>query len=231
MPYDDHIITQVATGLFGVREETIQRVPDRGVQVRPGREAGSGRPPPRRQGDTPAWPRMREAVAGSALFSPFPFHSVYSVEDHKKHVDWIKEINPQGPGLGEGLDPDRRGHGGGGELLRRRAHRPARRQLRRHRRGAGHRQEEHRHAHRVRHPEGAQVPHGRRASATRSPSSPAAASAPPTTWPRPSPWAPTACVIGTAEMVALECIRCHHCESGRGCAARHRHHRPGARRA
>ena len=26
-PYDDHVITQVATGLFGVREETIQRVP------------------------------------------------------------------------------------------------------------------------------------------------------------------------------------------------------------
>ena len=38
---------------------------------------------------------MREAVAGNALFSPFPFHSVYSVEDHKKHVDWIKEINPR----------------------------------------------------------------------------------------------------------------------------------------
>jgi glutamate synthase domain-containing protein 2 len=36
---------------------------------------------------------MREAVAGNALFSPFPFHSVYSVEDHKKHVDWIKEVN------------------------------------------------------------------------------------------------------------------------------------------
>jgi glutamate synthase domain-containing protein 2 len=38
---------------------------------------------------------MRESVIGSALFSPFPFHSVYSVEDHKKHVDWIKEINPK----------------------------------------------------------------------------------------------------------------------------------------
>ena len=25
-PYDDHVITQVATGLFGVREDTIQRV-------------------------------------------------------------------------------------------------------------------------------------------------------------------------------------------------------------
>ena len=38
---------------------------------------------------------MRETVVGNALFSPFPFHSVYSVEDHKKHVDWIKAINPQ----------------------------------------------------------------------------------------------------------------------------------------
>ena len=38
---------------------------------------------------------MRETVVGSALFSPFPFHSVYSVEDHKKHVDWVKAINPR----------------------------------------------------------------------------------------------------------------------------------------
>jgi glutamate synthase domain-containing protein 2 len=30
---------------------------------------------------------------GSSLFSPFPFHSVYSIEDHKKHLDWIKQIN------------------------------------------------------------------------------------------------------------------------------------------
>lgn len=44
---------------------------------------------------TPKVAKMREAVAGSSLFSPFPFHSVYSIEDHKKHVDWIKEINPQ----------------------------------------------------------------------------------------------------------------------------------------
>jgi glutamate synthase domain-containing protein 2 len=38
---------------------------------------------------------MREAVQGSSLFSPFPFHSVYSIEDHKKHIDWIKEMNPR----------------------------------------------------------------------------------------------------------------------------------------
>jgi glutamate synthase domain-containing protein 2 len=38
--------------------------------------------------------RMRQAVQGTSLFSPFPFHSVYSVEDHKKHVDWLKHTNP-----------------------------------------------------------------------------------------------------------------------------------------
>ena len=36
---------------------------------------------------------MRETVVGISLFSPFPFHSVYSIEDHKKHIDWIKHIN------------------------------------------------------------------------------------------------------------------------------------------
>jgi glutamate synthase domain-containing protein 2 len=30
-----------------------------------------------------------------SLFSPFPFHSVYSVEDHKKHIDWIKAVNAE----------------------------------------------------------------------------------------------------------------------------------------
>jgi glutamate synthase domain-containing protein 2 len=40
--------------------------------------------------------RLREAVQGTSLFSPFPFHSVYSVEDHKKHVDWLKQVNPKG---------------------------------------------------------------------------------------------------------------------------------------
>jgi glutamate synthase domain-containing protein 2 len=38
--------------------------------------------------------KMRESMPWVSLFSPFPFHSVYSVEDHKKHVDWAKTINP-----------------------------------------------------------------------------------------------------------------------------------------
>ena len=24
---------------------------------------------------------------------PFPFHSVYSIEDHMKHIDWVKHVN------------------------------------------------------------------------------------------------------------------------------------------
>jgi glutamate synthase domain-containing protein 2/ferredoxin len=93
-PYDHHMITQVATGLFGVREETIQRVRIVEFKYAQGAKPGLGG---HLLGDkvTPAVAQMREAVAGSALFSPFPFHSVYSVEDHKKHVDWIKEVNPR----------------------------------------------------------------------------------------------------------------------------------------
>ena len=94
IPYDDHIITQVATGLFGVREETIKRVRIVEFKYAQGAKPGLGG---HLLGDkvTPRVAAMREAIAGSALFSPFPFHSVYSVEDHKKHVDWIKETNPR----------------------------------------------------------------------------------------------------------------------------------------
>jgi len=91
-PYDDYMITQVATGLFGVREETIQRVPIVEFKYAQGAKPGLGG---HLLGDknTPAVARMREAVVGIPLFSPFPFHSVYSIEDHMKHIDWIKHIN------------------------------------------------------------------------------------------------------------------------------------------
>jgi glutamate synthase domain-containing protein 2/ferredoxin len=93
-PYDDHVITQVATGLFGVREETIQRVRIVEFKYAQGAKPGLGG---HLLGDknTPDVAKMRGAVPGNALFSPFPFHSVYSVEDHKKHLDWIKEVNPR----------------------------------------------------------------------------------------------------------------------------------------
>ena len=93
-PYSEHMITQVATGLFGVREETIGMAPIVEFKYAQGAKPGLGG---HLLGDknTPAVALMREAVPGTPLFSPFPFHSVYSVEDHKKHVDWIKHINPR----------------------------------------------------------------------------------------------------------------------------------------
>ncbi len=91
-PYDDHMITQVATGLFGVREETMQRVPIVEFKYAQGAKPGLGG---HLLGDklTPAVAKMRETVVGISLFSPFPFHSVYSIEDHQKHIDWVKHIN------------------------------------------------------------------------------------------------------------------------------------------
>ncbi len=92
--FDDNVITQVATGLFGVNEDTIRRVRIIEFKYAQGAKPGLGG---HLLGDknTPVVARMREAVQGTSLFSPFPFHSVYSIEDHKKHVDWIKEINPK----------------------------------------------------------------------------------------------------------------------------------------
>ncbi|MBN1368849.1 MAG: alpha-hydroxy-acid oxidizing protein [Dehalococcoidaceae bacterium] len=94
IPYAAHVITQVATGLFGVREDTIKRAPMVEFKYAQGAKPGLGG---HLLGDkvTRDVAAIRQTVIGNALFSPFPFHSVYSVEDHKKHVDWIKQMNPQ----------------------------------------------------------------------------------------------------------------------------------------
>jgi glutamate synthase domain-containing protein 2/ferredoxin len=93
VPYKDRIITQVATGLFGVREETIRQARMIEFKYAQGAKPGLGGHLLGEK-NTPEVAAMREAVPGTNLFSPFPFHSVYSVEDHKKHVDWIRSIHP-----------------------------------------------------------------------------------------------------------------------------------------
>ncbi len=92
--YKDYIITQIATGMFGVREETIQHAPIVEFKYAQGAKPGLGG---HLLGDktTVTVAKMRESVPWVSLFSPFPFHSVYSVEDHRKHVDWVRTINPQ----------------------------------------------------------------------------------------------------------------------------------------
>lgn len=94
LPYADQIITQVATGLFGVSEATIQRAPLVEIKYAQGAKPGLGGHLLGNK-NTDSVARLREAVMGTSLFSPFPFHSVYSVEDHKKHVDWLRQINPR----------------------------------------------------------------------------------------------------------------------------------------
>ncbi|MDH5507590.1 MAG: FMN-binding glutamate synthase family protein [Anaerolineae bacterium] len=92
--YKDHIITQVATGMFGVREETIKHARIVEFKYAQGAKPGLGG---HLLGDksTMSVAKIRESVPWVSLFSPFPFHSVYCVEDHRKHVDWIKTVNPE----------------------------------------------------------------------------------------------------------------------------------------
>lgn len=94
VPFKEHVITQIATGMFGVREQTIQYAPIIEFKYAQGAKPGLGG---HLLGDkaTVAVAKMRGSVPWVSLFSPFPFHSVYSVEDHKKHVDWVKTINPR----------------------------------------------------------------------------------------------------------------------------------------
>jgi glutamate synthase domain-containing protein 2/NAD-dependent dihydropyrimidine dehydrogenase PreA subunit len=93
VPFANHVITQIATGLFGVREETIGRARMVEFKYAQGAKPGLGGHLLGEK-NTEEVAAMREAVKGTSLFSPFPFHSVYSVEDHKKHLDWIRSINP-----------------------------------------------------------------------------------------------------------------------------------------
>ena len=72
VPYADFVITQVATGLFGVREETMRFAPVIEFKYAQGAKPGLGG---HLLGDkvTPEVAAMRETVVGNSLFSPFPF--------------------------------------------------------------------------------------------------------------------------------------------------------------
>lgn len=94
IPYKDHVITQVATGHFGVNAETIRRAPIVVLKYAQGAKPGLGG---HLLADkvTSEVAKIREVVPHISLFSPFPFHNVYSVEDHFRHVQLMKDINPR----------------------------------------------------------------------------------------------------------------------------------------
>jgi glutamate synthase domain-containing protein 2 len=216
VPYKDHVITQVATGLFGVREETIQRARIVEFKYAQGAKPGLGG---HLLGDknTPSVAAMRETVVGVSLFSPFPFHSVYSVEDHKKHLDWIAHVNPAallsakvstpvdvdmvavGVYYAGGhivhLDGSYGGTGAAPNIAKKNIAMPIEYAIGR--------------VHQFLVAEGIRDQVTVIASGgVRSPWDVAKAIA----------LGADGCVIGTAELVALGCIRCGACESGRGCA-------------
>ena len=133
---------------------------DRGVQVRPGGQAGAGRPPAGRQEHAERGGHARDGRRRLAVLPvPVPQRLLGRRPQEAPRLDRARQ--PAGAALGQGLDAGRRGHGRRGRLLRRGPHRAPRRQLRRHGRRAEHRQEEHRHADRVRHRPRAPVPGGR----------------------------------------------------------------------
>jgi len=90
----DNVITQVATGYFGVEERTIKASPIVEFKYAQGAKPGlGGHLLAAKAGEEVA--KMRGSVPFVSLFSPFPFHSTYSVEDHSKHLDWIETVNPK----------------------------------------------------------------------------------------------------------------------------------------
>jgi len=94
IPYKDHVITQVATGHFGVNAETLKRARIIVLKYAQGAKPGLGG---HLLADkvTPQVAQLREVVPFISLFSPFPFHNVYSVEDHYRHVQLMKDVNPR----------------------------------------------------------------------------------------------------------------------------------------
>ncbi|MCD6310377.1 MAG: alpha-hydroxy-acid oxidizing protein [Candidatus Eremiobacteraeota bacterium] len=215
LPYADHVITQIATGLFGVREQTIKLAPVIEFKYAQGAKPGLGG---HLLADkvTPEVAHIRQSVPWRSLFSPFPFHSVYSVEDHKKHLDWVKTVNPDAlisvkvstPSdvdmvavgsyyAGANIIHIDGGYGGTGaspEISKKNIAMPLEYAIRK--------------AHKFLEKEGVRDKITLIASGgIRNPYDIAKAIA----------MGADGVVLGTAELIALECVRCRNCESGRGC--------------
>ena len=86
------ISTQLKTGLFGVTKETIRRARRVVIAYSQGAKQGVGGHLLGRK-VFGLVSRLRGVAKGTSLISPFPFHNCYSIEDVKAFIDAVRMIN------------------------------------------------------------------------------------------------------------------------------------------
>ena len=92
-PEDEpYISTQLKTGLFGVTKETIRRARRVVIAYSQGAKQGVGGHLLGRK-VFGLVSRLRGVAEGVSLISPFPFHNCYSIEDVKAFIDAVRMIN------------------------------------------------------------------------------------------------------------------------------------------
>ncbi|MGQ9647982.1 MAG: glutamate synthase-related protein, partial [Thermodesulfobacteriota bacterium] len=93
---EDHscVSTQLKTGLFGVTKETIRRARRVVIAYSQGAKQGVGGHLLGRK-VFGLVSRLRGVAKGTSLISPFPFHNCYSIEDVKAFMDAVRMINPR----------------------------------------------------------------------------------------------------------------------------------------
>jgi len=92
-PEDEtYISTELKTGLFGVTQETIRKAPRVVIAYSQGAKQGVGGHLLGRK-VFGLVSRLRGVAEGTSLISPFPFHNCYSIEDVKAFIDAVRMIN------------------------------------------------------------------------------------------------------------------------------------------
>jgi glutamate synthase domain-containing protein 2/ferredoxin len=92
-PEDESFVsTQLKTGLFGVTKETIRRARRVVIAYSQGAKQGVGGHLLGRK-VFGLVSRLRGVAKGTSLISPFPFHNCYSIEDVKAFIDAVRMIN------------------------------------------------------------------------------------------------------------------------------------------
>jgi glutamate synthase domain-containing protein 2/glutamate synthase domain-containing protein 3/ferredoxin len=92
-PEDEpYVSTQLKTGLFGVTKETIRRARRVVIAYSQGAKQGVGGHLLGRK-VFGLVSRLRGVAEGVSLISPFPFHNCYSIEDVKAFIDAVRMVN------------------------------------------------------------------------------------------------------------------------------------------